>query len=58
MGKTSQQIVPTFAARISGVLHMWRRLVTKVGTTKNLPRLQSFITITFPGWAFLHPEQA
>jgi len=30
------------------VLHMWRRLVRKVGTTKNLPRLQWIISITFP----------
>jgi len=38
--------------------NMWRRLVTKVGTTKNLPRLQRVIPITFPDWAFLHPEHA
>ena len=36
----------------------WRRLVTKVGNTKNLPRLQHVTSITFPDWAFLHPEQA
>jgi len=39
-------------------LYMWRRLVTKVGTTKNLPRLQRVISITFPDWAFLHPARA
>jgi len=55
---TSRQIVPSFASSISGGLHMWRRLVTKEGTTKSLPRLQRVISITFPDWAFLHPEQA
>jgi len=34
-------------------LHMWRRLVTNVGSTKNLPSLQRVISITFPDWAFL-----
>ena len=37
---------------------MWRRLVTKVGTTKNLPRQQGVKSITFPDWAFLHAELA
>ena len=39
-------------------LHIWRSLETKVGTTKNLPRLQHVISITYPDWAFLHPELA
>ena len=37
-------------------LHTWRRLVTKVGTSKNLLRLQCVISIFFSDWAFLHPE--
>jgi len=35
---------------------MWRRLVTKVETTRNLPRLQRVIYIKFLDWAFLHDE--
>jgi len=32
--------------------------VTKVGTSKNLPRLQRVVSITFPYLAFLHAELA
>jgi len=57
-GQPYRQIVQSFAAGSLAALHIWRSLVTKVGTTKKLPRLQRVISITYPDWAFLHPELA
>jgi len=39
-------------------LHIWRHLVTKVGTTKNLPKRQRVISVSFRDWPFLHAELA
>jgi len=39
-------------------LHIWRHLLTKVGTAKNLPKLQRVISVSFPDWPFLHADLA
>ena len=44
-----------------GSLHalpIWRHLVKKVGSTKNLQKLQRVISVSFPDWPFLHAELA
>jgi len=39
-GQPSRKLFHLSTLGSLAVLHMWRRLVRKVGTTKNLPRLQ------------------
>ena len=37
-------------------LHIWRHLVTKLGTTKNLPKLQRFISVPFLSGLYFMPN--
>jgi len=55
-GQPSRQIVPFFAARIPACFHTWRHLVTKVGTTKILPKLQRVIFVPFLSGLFFMPN--
>ena len=58
-GQSSPQIVLSFVASFSACFaYIYRHLVAKVETTKNLPRLQRVISINFSDWPFLHAELA